>query len=63
MRVKVWVQVTDQLTNVLNYLKVNVLHEKPPMSKIDALVKDGTLSEEGMKVLENQWDRAEAFLQ
>ena len=52
----------DQLTNVLNYLKVNVFHEKPPMSKIDTLVRNGTLSEEGMKVLENQWDRAEAFL-
>lgn len=52
----------DQLTNVLNYLKVNVFHNKPPMSKIDGLLQEGVLSEEGRQVLEDQWNEAESFM-
>lgn len=38
---------TDQFTNVLNYLQVNVLHSKPPLSLIDTLVDEqGTITHE-----------------
>ncbi len=38
---------TDQFTNVLNYLQVNVFHLKPPLSLIDTLVDDkGTITDE-----------------
>lgn len=52
----------DQLTNVLNYLRVNVFHNKPPMSKIDGLVQEGVLSDEGRQVLEDQWNEAQSFM-
>lgn len=32
---------SDQLTNVLNYLKVNVHYNKPKLSGIDGLIKQG----------------------
>ena len=51
----------DQLTNVLNYLHVDVFHNKPPMSKIDGLVNDGELSAEGIEVLAHQWSGAQTF--
>lgn len=48
----------DHMTGVLNYLKVNVLHNKIPLSRINEEIdKDGNLlKEETVKVINNQVD-------
>ncbi len=50
----------DTLTNYLNYLKVDVFKNKIPISKVDELVKDGKLTDQGtIDVISEQID---AFL-
>lgn len=46
----------EHLTNILNYLKVNVYHNKLPISRIDTLMNpDGLLIDEGtQKVIDMQ---------
>ena len=52
----------DTLTNYLNYLKVDVLKNKIPISKIDELVQEGQLTDEStLQVLEEQLDQYLAF--
>lgn len=36
----------DQLSNVMNYLKVSVLYAKPKLSEIELLLKEGDLKDE-----------------
>ena len=48
----------DHFTGVLNYLRVNVLYNKIPLSRInDEIDKDGNLlKEETVKLIQNQID-------
>ncbi len=48
----------EHLTNILNYLKVNVYHNKLPISRVDTLVDEqGTFKdEETLKVIDLQID-------
>lgn len=52
----------DQLTNVLNYLRVNVLHFKPNLARISADASGGlVLSEEYRELLEMQAELFRSF--
>lgn len=45
----------EHLTNILNYLKMHVYHNKLPISQVDKLYANGELeSEETLKVIEKQ---------
>lgn len=46
----------EHLTNILNYLKVNVYHNKLPISRVDTLVDNGgnLIDEETRKVIDHQ---------
>jgi hypothetical protein len=48
----------EHLTNILNYLKVNVYHNKLPISRVDTLLDaNGFLSDsETQKVIDSQLD-------
>lgn len=47
----------EHLTNILNYLKVNVYHNKLPISRVDTLFDDaGIKDEETLKVIGLQLD-------
>lgn len=47
----------DTLTNYLNYLKVDVLKNKIPISRVDDLVNDGKLTDQGtIEVITAQLD-------
>ena len=39
----------DHLTNILNYIKVDVYHHKVPIASIDSLIKDGNVIDENVK--------------
>jgi len=47
----------EHLTNILNYLKVNVYHNKLPISRVDTLMNGvGIRDEETLKVIDYQLD-------
>ncbi|MCZ8284868.1 MAG: NAD(P)H-dependent oxidoreductase, partial [Bacteroidia bacterium] len=47
----------EHLTNILNYLKVNVYHNKLPISRVDTLMNGtGIKDEETLKVIDQQLD-------
>lgn len=50
----------DQLTGVLNYLKMHVYHNKLPISQIDKIFAEGTPNNEETKVVINR--QIEGFL-
>ena len=52
----------DTLTNYLNYLKVDVLKNKVPISRIDELLSDNRLTDQSTKkIIEEQLDQYLAF--
>lgn len=53
----------DHMTNILNYLRINVLYNKIPISRINnEMDKDGNLlQEETVKVIEKQLDEFLVF--
>lgn len=47
----------EHLTNILNYLKMNVYHNKLPISRVDSLMDGvGIKDEETLKVIDQQLD-------
>jgi chromate reductase len=47
----------EHLTNILNYLKMNVYHNKLPISRVDTLMNGlGIKDEETLKVIDQQLD-------
>lgn len=50
----------DHLTNILNYIKVNVYHHKLPIASVDNMVQDGRIEDEA--VVRRITEQLEKFL-